>query len=196
MKGTLRKFNTFKIFPLVVSQKPQQINSVLRLHAGRSENRENLTCRWWYRWIASRRWRNDLLWLCRRHCTVCMCTVRLRRLLRGVRWLAWRLLLVLLLWLLEWQQRVRIVCWQQRWTVVGGCVLSSGVFTIHSTGRMCVMGMCPPPRPRSVRPCRVGIMVGVVQRARQWDGCVMGTSWECYSNFWRFLFNGRLRKFF
>lgn len=26
-------------------------------------------------------------------------------------------------------------------------------------------------------------MVGVVQRARQWDGCVMRTRWECYRNF-------------
>lgn len=141
-----------------------------------------ITCRWWYRWVARRRWRDDLLWLCRRHCTVCMWPVGLRRLWR-VSWLGWRLLLLLLL---DRQQGVRVVCREQRWTVMMGCgVLSSGVF-VHSTSRMSVMGLCPPPRPSSVRPCRVPIMVGVVKRARQWDGCVMRTRWECYRNFRRF----------
>lgn len=49
------------------------------------------------------------------------------------------------------------------------------------------MGLSPPPRPSSVRPCR-DIMVGVVKRARQWDGCVMRTRWERYRNFrWFFV---------
>lgn len=66
------------------------------------------------------------------------------------------------------------------------CILSSCVFTtIHSTGRMCVMRMSPPRSCSSVRTCR-DIMVGIVQRARQWESWIVSEGWRCYRNFRRF----------
>lgn len=141
-----------------------------------------LTC--WRRcdtsgWFAGRR-RRDNLWLCGRHCAVLLRTVLLRSLLRCV------LLLLLLLgiclwrlglWLLRLLRREDWICMcalQWRGTVMSlcMCILTSGIL-IHNTGCVRMMGCLPPPRPGSVRPCRD--IVGVVKRARQWDGCIWVT---------------------